>query len=346
SISREAPPRDSVPLLSLSMIDIVFTRDVTGVTAASLTVNGSEATSVIGTEEGPYLFSGFTPPTEGPVTIVLSGQGILDTNGILFAGDQWLYSIDLTSPSVSSEIPEREAALTELPTISVRMDELVKGVTAGSLTVNGSAAANLIADSSGGDSFTFSGFAVPEFGTVTVDFSGDGVTDLAGNPFPGDSWTYLLEDRTLRLNLGGNRQLEPDETMVLGGSPTVLGGEPPYTYEWTLRGNPGAMFSSESNPVFGPAPKGIYVVRLFVTDELGDRVIGYTTLLVGDGGGTIGLTPVATPLAPGCGMTCAPNMGGLLLVLSTCYLVVIRIRGRRARRKVSNRRFGPGHSDS
>ncbi|MFQ5412455.1 MAG: hypothetical protein ACE5EC_09145, partial [Phycisphaerae bacterium] len=338
SISSETPSRGS-ELAALLSVAVVFTRDVTGVTAASLTVNGSAATNLTGSDRGPYLFEGFTPPSEGMVAVILSETGIEDSVGEPFTGDSWNYTIlDTTSPTLSSEVPPRGSVVTDLSNIRVNMSESITGVVAGSLTVNGSAATAIAANDPNGDSYTFSGFALPDPGTVTVDFSGSGIMDVAGNAFSGATWTYELEreslttdpdDSTLVLNLGGNVRIEPDESLTLGGSPTVSGGAPPYDLEWTLRGNPDVMSSTESNPVFGPASEGIYVVRLIVTDQDGATKIGYTTILVGEGGGTLGLSPTADPLVPGCGQTCAPNMGTFLSAMGLCYLAALRIRRRR-----------------
>ncbi len=89
--ARIPAPQTSVP--TLASVSATFDRVVTGVTAASLTVNGSAATSVSGSDAGPYVFSGFTAPTPGSASIVFSGAGIHDLLNAPFGGASWTCSV-------------------------------------------------------------------------------------------------------------------------------------------------------------------------------------------------------------------------------------------------------------
>jgi len=77
---------------SLPSVTVTFSEPVTGVAAAGLTVNNSPATDVAGSGEGPYVFTGFTSPGLGLVSVSLAAGSIVDINeGLPFAGDSWTY---------------------------------------------------------------------------------------------------------------------------------------------------------------------------------------------------------------------------------------------------------------
>jgi len=77
----------------LSSISVTFTQPVIGVTAGTLTVNGSAATSVTGSGAGPYTFTGYSVPGNGTVTVALRAGTICDEAGNPFAGDTWTLTV-------------------------------------------------------------------------------------------------------------------------------------------------------------------------------------------------------------------------------------------------------------
>lgn len=75
----------------LSSIGVEFSRPVTGVSAADLTVNGSPATHVSGSGAGLYTFSGYAPPALGKVTVAVAAANIADEARRPFTGNDWTY---------------------------------------------------------------------------------------------------------------------------------------------------------------------------------------------------------------------------------------------------------------
>lgn len=99
AVESEVPARRTT-VASLSSVSVKFTASVTGVTAGSLSVGGSTATTLScpacsgGAGVGPYTFSGFAAPATGSVAIVLSGAGIL-AGSVPFAGDSWTNAVGI-----------------------------------------------------------------------------------------------------------------------------------------------------------------------------------------------------------------------------------------------------------
>ena len=73
-------------------IGILFNEPVNGVTKESLLVNGSQAKMVYGNESGPYVFTGFSIPNSGTISVILSGN-ITDSSGNNFNKTNWTYNI-------------------------------------------------------------------------------------------------------------------------------------------------------------------------------------------------------------------------------------------------------------
>ncbi|MEK6642892.1 MAG: hypothetical protein AABZ08_03220 [Planctomycetota bacterium] len=74
-------PAPAAMLAAIPTVSVTFDEAVAGLDPADLTVNGSPATSLTGSGAGPFVFSGFTTPVDGSVTIVL-GAGLTDLSGI------------------------------------------------------------------------------------------------------------------------------------------------------------------------------------------------------------------------------------------------------------------------
>lgn len=95
-----------------------------------------------------------------------------------------------TLPTVATVNPARGASVYSLPTVQVTFSEVVTGVTAGALTVNGSSAT--MVNGSGAGPYTFAGYALPSAGTAGISLGAGLTADLAGNGFAGDGWTVTV----------------------------------------------------------------------------------------------------------------------------------------------------------
>jgi hypothetical protein len=92
---------------------------------------------------------------------------------------------------VATVLPAKGASVGTLPQISVTFSKSVTGVDAGDLTVNGSAAAQVTG--SGAGPYIFTGYAAPAAGTANVVLASGGIV-AGADVFPGDNWTYAIED--------------------------------------------------------------------------------------------------------------------------------------------------------
>jgi hypothetical protein len=98
---------------------------------------------------------------------------------------------DETAPQLIEITPPADRTVRELTSIEVLFDENVTGVEAADLHINGTPATQYTEVSP--RNYVF-GFAQPQAGTVTVAWTqGHGITDLAGNPFSGSPWDYILD---------------------------------------------------------------------------------------------------------------------------------------------------------
>ena len=86
-------PARSASVPTLPDVSVTFSKSVTGVDAADLTVNGSAATLVTGSGAGPYVFSGYAPPAIGTANVALASGGIT-AGADVFPGDTWTYQIE------------------------------------------------------------------------------------------------------------------------------------------------------------------------------------------------------------------------------------------------------------
>lgn len=82
-------PTPGASVSELAQCSVVFSEHVTGVDVADLLINGNAASSVTGTEAGPYVFA-FSPPADGLVNFTWqSTTGIVDANGNAFVAENW-----------------------------------------------------------------------------------------------------------------------------------------------------------------------------------------------------------------------------------------------------------------
>ncbi len=80
-------------ITDLSAIQVTFSEPVTGVRAEDLTVNGSPASRVEGSGEGPYGFAGYAAPEPGPVTVRVAAGSVRDVHGNRLLGTSWTHTL-------------------------------------------------------------------------------------------------------------------------------------------------------------------------------------------------------------------------------------------------------------
>ena len=104
-VSAVVPPH-GLEVAALPGVMVVFWEPVTGVTAGDLTVNGAPATQVVGSDEGPYVFSGFPVPAvgEAPIAIEILPGAIHDLDGNPFPGHH--VEITLAADSDGDLVPD------------------------------------------------------------------------------------------------------------------------------------------------------------------------------------------------------------------------------------------------
>ena len=179
---------------SLTSVSVTFSEAVTGVDATDFIVNGDAAIFVTGANAGPYVFT-FTQPLPGLVNVSFeSDHGIVGQSGSgAFGGGAWSYTlIDTVAPTVALTTPATTATVGALIQVEVTFSEIVTGVDAADLTVNGTPATGLTRSGFGPYVFTF---AQPAVGTVNFAWAaGHGIVDTAAAPnaLAGGTWSVTL----------------------------------------------------------------------------------------------------------------------------------------------------------
>lgn len=137
----------------------------------------------------------------------------------------------LTPPTVEYQSPFRLFNfITSLPSVSVRFSEIVTGVRAGDLTVNGSPATSVTG--SGPGPYVFTGYAPPALGPVTVVIGPGSIVDVDNLPFAGRSWTHTLLDPTQDPDGDGlTNEQEANVTLTDPFNPDTDGDGLPDGYE-------------------------------------------------------------------------------------------------------------------
>ena len=190
SVSLRAPAAGAT-VSALPSISVTFSEAVTGVDADDLVVNGDAAQLVTGAGAGPYVFT-FTQPPPGTVNVDFAGDhGIVGQAGTgAFVSAPWSYTLtDTIAPTVAQLTPAAGSAVGAVTQVEVVFSEVVTGVDAGDLTVNGVAASAVTGSGFGPYVFTVT---PPAVGTVTLAWvGGHGIADTAAAPnsFAGGSWT-------------------------------------------------------------------------------------------------------------------------------------------------------------
>jgi hypothetical protein len=198
-----APPRllQQTPMpgraTNLSEITITFSKDVTGVDASDLLIDGVPAEKV----DGAGSTFTFTIPLRpaGLANITWSAShGIADTftPPAVFdhtaVGAAWQYElVDTAAPTIREIVPLTGLTIPALTNISVTFSEPVVGISAGDLMINSLFATGLAGSGSGPYTFTF---AQPASGAVLITWTAaHGIKDLSGNDFVASSWSYNVD---------------------------------------------------------------------------------------------------------------------------------------------------------
>lgn len=192
-------------LSALTSISVTFNQPVSGINSSDLEINSESAVSVTGSGAGPYVF-GFTQPTPGLVAVAFDidhGIAGLGTGPFAPSGG-WTYTLtDTIAPSIgkiqtsvvgqemNNVEPIAGATVSVLTRASVTFSELVTGVDAGDLLINGTPATSMTGDAAGPYVFNFT---QPANGLVTFTWNGaHGIVDSVGNAFvPSGTWTVTL----------------------------------------------------------------------------------------------------------------------------------------------------------
>ncbi len=184
-------------LTSLTQITVTFSKDISGVNASDLLINGAPATGVTGSGSN-YVFT-FSQPAYGPVSITWTASpGITDLftppaafnpNGV---GATWSYALlDSTPPVVAGIDPTPGSGVTSLTSIALTFSEAVTGVNASDLLINAAPASAL--SGTGAGPYVFS-FPQPPLGNIAVAWApAHGILDETGNGFAGGAWSYTLD---------------------------------------------------------------------------------------------------------------------------------------------------------
>ena len=101
-------PPANLTVHSLSRVEVLFDKPVTGVNASDLLVNDSPATSLSGLGAGPYVFE-FPAAAAGTVQVSwVPGHDIMDDSSVPhpFMGSPWSYTVDPQAPAANLVINE------------------------------------------------------------------------------------------------------------------------------------------------------------------------------------------------------------------------------------------------
>jgi hypothetical protein len=182
------------PVSELTAITVTFSEPVQGVAAADFLINNQPATQVTGAG-ATYTFT-FPQPAFGPVDITWeAGHQITDFADPphrFEATNTFSYTLaDSNAPYLAAVIPPPGSTVRQLSSIELQFSEPVLNVQAADLLLNGSPATNLITRPA--NTYIFE-FPPQPAGPANLSWAAQhGITDLAGNPFPSESWVYTVD---------------------------------------------------------------------------------------------------------------------------------------------------------
>ncbi|MCC5877202.1 MAG: hypothetical protein JJU11_13355 [Candidatus Sumerlaeia bacterium] len=185
-------PNPAIPLAALSTISVTFSEPVTLPGPGVLTVEGSMATTVSGNGPGPYVFSGWSVPEDGPVEVALAGGGIVDPAGNSMVSTQLSYTIDSSAvgASITSATVAADGA-TSLTAISLTIT-FTEDVAGMSTSLFGGSGYSMTSLEGSGDVYTATVVATDE-GLITVELPASAVTatDPPNNGNSPASFTFM-----------------------------------------------------------------------------------------------------------------------------------------------------------
>ncbi|HIL69934.1 MAG TPA: hypothetical protein EYG38_08810 [Verrucomicrobia bacterium] len=194
----EVRPSEGV-LKELSEITVVFSEAVSGLQAEDLMLNGVSAISVTG-KETQFTFQ-VKPPEPGEIVVRIASDAswadtsrpanMLDRTGL---GSSWRYNIvDEFSPRPILILPQPQAKVRSTSVIEVSFNELVSGVDASDLMLNGTPAKSLIKSESGAYKFFVGNLSKGQY--VASWIPDPGIQDLAETPnmFHGGEWSFEVD---------------------------------------------------------------------------------------------------------------------------------------------------------
>jgi hypothetical protein len=128
-------------------------------------------------------------------------------------------------PTLVTVVPDRGATVNSLPSVEVTFSEVVSGVVAADLTVNGSPATNV--NGSGAGPYTFTGYATPAYGTVNVALGSGAIKNAANNSFAGDTWSVI--DVHLVGDINNDGHVNTLDLLLLAAAFGSVTGDPNYS---------------------------------------------------------------------------------------------------------------------
>jgi hypothetical protein len=189
-----ATPPFGATVNNLSQITVTFNVPVSGIGPADLLVNGNASTAFTG-GGATWTFT-FNQPPPGTVQIGWDNDHtISDAAGNRFDDTaptaNWNYTLlDTIAPTALTTTPTPGAAVGSLTQAEVTFREVVSGVDAADLRINGQAATSVIGVGAGPYLFTFT---QPAGGNVTMSWAaGHNIRDNAGNLLNSPAWNYTL----------------------------------------------------------------------------------------------------------------------------------------------------------
>lgn len=185
-------PPAGATVSSLSELAVTFNKNVVGVEAQDLLINGLPASGVSGSGSN-YIFT-FTQPAPGVAQVAWNADNaIVDLAGNALDTDgAWFYTlIDTIAPALLSTAPAAGAAVSSMTQAKVLFTEPVTGVEAADLLLNGVPATGVAG--SGFGPYVFQ-FVQPAQGLLAFSWApGHEIRDSASNLFPGTGWAAQLD---------------------------------------------------------------------------------------------------------------------------------------------------------
>ncbi len=185
-----------------SLVTITFSRAVSGLTNADLTIANGTLTAVNSLDGGITWTATFTPTsniTDATNLITLDNTGVVAINdGLAGAGttNSANYTIDTVRPTATIVVADTALKIGETSQVTITFSEAVTGFTNADLTIaNGTLSA--VSSSDGGvtwfANFTPSASITDTTNLITLDNTG--IADLAGNAGSGttDSNNYAID---------------------------------------------------------------------------------------------------------------------------------------------------------